>query len=575
MKKINIIKVIFSGQLRKFTIIAALTATLSLMDLIGLSALIPLIQIIIEGNFNNFKLLVDIFNYFNINNVGLYILLISLSLILFIFIITLLKALSVWFLNILILNQGGWLEAKVLKFYLSLLYEEHINIHSSEISKNILSEAQRIISGLMLPGVNLFTSVINFLVIFLIALYFYPFITIFTIFVISISYFTIFNFVKIKLRILGEKSTLANKNRYKVINEAFGGIKELKIWKMEEIYLNRFLVYTRHLVSSQSLSLSIGLLPKYFIEFFIFLLIIIFSYYLTVDSNATSSSNISQLMFLGVICYRLLPSIQAIYTNLTRIQYTFPIVEGFILNNLYGNSDNKIFDDDVIFKKYISLNNISYKYPNSTGYSLFSVNLSIPKNGKIALVGGSGSGKTTLVDIICGLLIPSNGELFVDDVLINSNNISGWQKNISYVPQFIFLLDDTIARNIAMGSDEPIDYQRVYESAEMAGIHNFVMHELPYGYNTVIGERGSKLSGGQRQRLGIARALYRRSNLLIFDEPTSALDEQSVMSFSSLLTSEYFKHYTVIYISHNVASLNNFELIYDVENCKMIRKENY
>lgn len=575
MKKINIIKVIFSGQLRKFTIIAALTATLSLMDLIGLSALIPLIQIIIEGNFNNFKLLVDIFNYFNINNAGLYILLISLSLILFILIITLLKALSVWFLNILILNQGGWLEVKVLKFYLSLLYEEHINIHSSEISKNILSEAQRIISGLMLPGVNLFTSVINFLVIFLIALYFYPFITIFTIFLISISYFTIFNFVKIKLRILGEKSTLANKNRYKVINEAFGGIKELKIWKMEEIYLNRFLVYTRHLVSSQSLSLSIGLLPKYFIEFFIFLLIIIFSYYLTVDSNATSSSNISQLMFLGVICYRLLPSIQAIYTNLTRIQYTFPIVEGFILNNLYGNSDNKIFDDDVIFKKYISLNNISYKYPNSTGYSLFSVNLSIPKNGKIALVGGSGSGKTTLVDIICGLLIPSNGELFVDDVLINSNNISGWQKNISYVPQFIFLLDDTIARNIAMGSDEPIDYQRVYESAEMAGIHNFVMHELPYGYNTVIGERGSKLSGGQRQRLGIARALYRRSNLLIFDEPTSALDEQSVMSFSSLLTSEYFKHYTVIYISHNVASLNNFELIYDVENCKMIREENY
>jgi ABC-type multidrug transport system fused ATPase/permease subunit len=268
-----------------------------------------------------------------------------------------------------------------------------------------------------------------------------------------------------------------------------------------------------------------------------------------------------------------MPALQQIYASCTAISFLSPSLNKLYSdlkeNNIGALNENQ--DQGILsLNKKISLRNIKYNYPNTSRAAIKDVSLDIPAKATIGLVGATGSGKTTTVDIILGLLEPQKGTLEVDSQIITNQNSRSWQRSIGYVPQYIYLSDDTIEGNIAFGIDpKDIDKEAVEKASKIANLHNFVIDELPQNYQTTVGERGVRLSGGQRQRIGIARALYNNPQLLILDEATSALDnetEQAVMDAVNNLS----QNMTIILIAHRLNTVKNCDIIFKLDDGKLI-----
>ena len=265
--------------------------------------------------------------------------------------------------------------------------------------------------------------------------------------------------------------------------------------------------------------------------------------------------------------YRLMPALQGIFNSVSEIRFALPSIDAMYkdfknLKSFTYYSQNK---DHLQFDNEITLRNINYDYPNANRTALKNLNLSIKSKTTVGIVGATGSGKTTTVDIILGLLEAQQGSLEIDGRQISKKNIRAWQKFIGYVPQNIFLADDTIAGNIALGVESKfINQKNVERAAKIANIHKFVIDDLPKQYSTTVGERGIRLSGGQRQRIGIARALYHNPKVLILDEATSALDnltEQTVMEEVKNIG----KDLTIIIIAHRLNTVKKCDNIFLLE----------
>jgi ABC-type multidrug transport system fused ATPase/permease subunit len=290
---------------------------------------------------------------------------------------------------------------------------------------------------------------------------------------------------------------------------------------------------------------------------------------MTQNSGFTNIFPIAVLYaFVG---YRLFPSLQQIYSAVAYLRFA-----GAAINILHTDlmrlpilDSHEVHIKPIAFKQAITLTSIVYSYPNTSQPVLKGIDLSIPVYSTIAFVGSTGSGKTTSVDIILGLLEPQEGSLKVDGQLITNANRRQWQSAIGYVPQHIYLSDDTVVANIAFGVNlKYVDFNAVERAAKVANLHDFVTNSLPQGYNTKVGERGVRLSGGQRQRIGIARALYHNPKVLILDEATSALDgltEQAVMEAVNNLGHEM----TIILIAHRLSTVRQCDRIFVLEGGKL------
>jgi ATP-binding cassette subfamily C protein len=275
-----------------------------------------------------------------------------------------------------------------------------------------------------------------------------------------------------------------------------------------------------------------------------------------------------------------MPALQYIFYSLSSLAFN-----NAVLDRIYediveeDNFKSELLNDENIetlkFNDKITVENLSYNYPKSDKLVLKNINIEIEKNQEIAFAGATGAGKSTLVDIILGLLEPSTGYLKIDDKIVDKNIIRSWQKNIGYVPQDIFLIDDTIIKNIAFGVDKDnIDIRKVKKAAEIANIANFIENELSEGYNTIVGERGIRISGGQKQRIGLARALYHDPEVLILDEATSSLDsktqEQVMDAINAIVEVK-----TMIIIAHRLSTVKNCDQIYLIEEGKIIDQGKY
>src|SRR5699024_8668510 len=281
----------------------------------------------------------------------------------------------------------------------------------------------------------------------------------------------------------------------------------------------------------------------------------------------------------ALACFKLLPALQQIYSSITQIKGNSAAFEA-VKEDLQQSkiTQNKLNEKTVSpklkFEQQIRLDDISFAYPNKDKYALHNVIISIPFNHVIGIVGSSGSGKSTLIDIILGLLPPQSGEIYIDDTLVTKDNIRGWQNNLGFVPQSIFLSEGSIAENIAFGIPaNEIDYDQVMKAISLAHLTELV-EELPEGINTKVGERGVQLSGGQRQRIGIARALYNEADILIFDEATSALDgitEKIIMDAIHDFTGQK----TIIMIAHRLKTVQKCDTIYLMEKGRVIDQGTY
>ena len=378
----------------------------------------------------------------------------------------------------------------------------------------------------------------------------------------SISYGLIYIIIRKYLFRIGEEALKSNKLRFIAISEAFGAIKEVKVSGLEQIFVNRFADPAKAFARNQTSAAVARELPRYVLEAVAFGGIMLVLLYMMIKVG--DLNNALPLISLYILAgYRLMPALQIIYSSFASISFVGPS-----LNKLYDDiktldSTDLSHDKNIMMlNKSINLINVSYNYPNSPRIALKNINIDIPVGSTIGLIGTTGSGKTTAVDIILGLLKPQEGRLEVDGKIVLENNYRAWQRSIGYVPQNIYLSDDTVAANIAFGvKTEKIKKNLIEKASKIANLHDFIINELPEQYETKIGDRGVRLSGGQRQRIGIARALYHNPNIVILDEATNALDsltEKAVMDAVNNIGNKK----TIIIIAHRLSTVKKCDKIY-------------
>jgi ATP-binding cassette subfamily B protein len=347
------------------------------------------------------------------------------------------------------------------------------------------------------------------------------------------------------------------------LQEGMGGIRDVILDHSQEEFLQNYSRHVRKFQLSASNNAFLAQLPKSLLELTGITLIAGIAYYLQIHGKAA-------LPILGALALgsqRLLPSLQQIFfswSTLTGATSAIAEVAKYLKNPPHSSFRDKFTAcGEIPFHHTIRLENVSFHYHGSGKEILKNINLTIPKGSKIGFIGETGSGKSTLLDILMGLLVPTEGKMYVDDAEIDAYNRHLWQKKIAHVPQSIFLSDTTILENIAFGIPKnEIDVSRAIEAAQAAQIDKFI-RDLPEGYNTRVGERGVQLSGGQRQRIGIARALYKRSDVIVFDEATSALDDETEANVMEAINS-LGKELTQLMIAHRLSTLKECDVIYSL-----------
>lgn len=435
-------------------------------------------------------------------------------------------------------------------------YSVHVSRNTSEIIDGISIKSTAIANGVVMPLLYILSSAIMTGLIVCILLAVAPETTLIAFGIFGLIYLAVIKLTRKQLLVNSKNIAHESTQVIKSLQEGLGGIRDVLIDGTQNtfcrIYQKSDFVLRRSYASSSFISVS----PRFAVEALGMLMIAMLAYLLAKQPNGVANA-VPILGALALTAQRLLPLMQQAYSswsNLRQNQYSLKDTLEFLDQPL--PNELKSTSEPIDFVKEITLDDISFSYPADTKPILQHFSITIPKRSRIGFIGETGSGKSTLLDIIMGLLQPTSGTLKIDGRKIDSSNLRAWQKHVAHVPQNIFLADGTIAENIAFGLPlDQIDEVRVCQAAEQAKI-NDIIEKLPDGYQTLVGERGVRLSGGQRQRLGIARAIYKQADVIIFDEATSALDsdtENAVMEAIDKLSNEL----TILIIAHRLSTLKN------------------
>ncbi|HET8984173.1 MAG TPA: ABC transporter ATP-binding protein, partial [Trueperaceae bacterium] len=474
-------------------------------------------------------------------------------------------------------NLNHSLSVRLLREYVAKPYVFFLDQNSAALATNILSETKQAVRGFVLAALNLMSRTIVALFILALLIGLYPLLAILTFGFLGAAYAVTFMLVKRGMAESGRQRSYSDRARHQAAFEVLGGIKDIKLLGREEPFLKRYERHSRNYERQMAKQQVIALFPRYAFETIAFggMLMIVLVLLLR-------GEGVQQIVpTLGVFAFatlRLLPALQSLFGSMTSLRFSVTAID-VLHRDITPDRDlhigNRVGIEPQPFTRKLELDSIDFTYPNGKGPVLSDFSLSVAANSTVGIVGPTGSGKTTTVDILLGLLEPSAGTLKVDGVVIDKDNRAAWQSNLGYVPQQIYLADDTIAANIAFGvRAKDVDRHAVERAATLANIHDFVSNELPEGYETVIGERGVRLSGGQRQRLGIARALYHNPAVLVFDEATSALDgitEESIFK----AVSELGKSKTIVMIAHRMTTVRECDVIYLLEKGAVTAKGSY
>lgn len=443
-------------------------------------------------------------------------------------------------------------------------YIAHTKQNSSDIISAISIKIAQVINGVVLSLLNMISSFIIVTAIITILIIINPSASLIAILFFSALYLFFYLYVKQKVKVNSLNVNRASSSLMKILQEALGGIRDIIINGNQQFY--RSIFWRADLVFRKSLgnTLFITNSPRYFMETFGVLLIVLLAYMLSTQGEKSFADGIPVLGALALGAQRLLPVMQVLYNSWGNIKGTHFVLEevlGFL--NLNDAKTMNAINDDCTFEKNIRLKDVSFGYDENSLPAINNINLEIKKGDCIGIIGKTGSGKSTLIDIMMGLLDPTHGTLEVDENIITTSNRRSWQSRIAHVPQNIYLSDSTIEENIAFGIPvEEIDSNLVRRAAKSANIDS-VINEWPLKYKTILGERGIRLSGGQRQRIGIARALYRQADVLFLDEATSSVDTSTESSIMEAIE-ELGNDVTLIIIAHRITTLKNCSRILEL-----------
>ena len=565
MRTSAILKKILSKKDYRFIfVIFFLMLCSSFIEAFSIGILIPLLSVFFTETANTTisDYLLSFLDLLNLQN-SVYILL-SFTFLIYIF-----KYIFIILYNVtqskFILGLNASLKTKMFDGFIDKPFIFHTNTNSSTLISTIDKEVGIFINNFLSPSLMLLMNCMTsaFIVALLLLVNFKVTVIILMIFL----FFLIFSnkFFSSKLKFIGKERQKHERFYMKYLQQGLGGILEVKMLNFKKILVDNFFFHRNKIANIGISRVVIGVLPRIMLE--LLFIIIVFSIIAYTHYVGDSLDKIfSTLIIYATAAFRLMPAMNAISYSYQKIKFSDAAVnslvdsfDSFIKDSTISNSINIDFNDSI------KIQNLSFCYPGAKKNIIHNLSFDIKKGDKIGIIGGNGSGKTTLLSLICGLLEPSNGTIKVDDKKI-AENLNEWKKKIGYIPQNIYLFDDSLSKNISLAED--IDLKKINDVIERSQLKNLIMN-LPDGVNTIIGEKGSKLSGGEKQKIAIARVLYRNSEIMLFDEFTSAMDLDSENKFIEEINRKYSEK-TIIIVSHRKSALKYCKKIYNMDNQTLV-----
>ena len=562
-------------QLKQFYLLQVLVVIMAFTELLGIASIAPFMALvgdisILETN----GIFAQLYKMSGLNNPMDFLFYSGVIVLVMLAFSTVISMFTTWRLSIFGARIGTEIADRLYSYYMQQSWQFHASGSSAQLTKQVSTEAARISNDIIQPLMQMNSKLVLALFISISIVIYDPVIAILGLFIFSLAYFVLYRLVRQKLESNGQQLSEVSTRRFRLMNEGFGGIKDVLLLNRSHDFITRFHDSGKVFARAQGTNIAISQVPRYFIELIAFGAMISLVLVLIKVHSGNLGEVLPILAVYALAAFKLLPALQQIYSSLSQIKGNTAAFEA-VKDDLQRSFENQkaitkaSMPTAISLNKSIALNDIEFSYPNKDRAAVDGVSMSIPVNSVIGLVGSSGSGKSTLIDLLLGLLTPQQGNIYVDDIRITADNKRAWQDLLGFVPQSIFLSEGSIAENIAFGIPaKDISLKQVNKALKLANLTELV-EQLPDGVNTRVGERGVQLSGGQRQRIGIARALYHEAEVLVFDEATSALDgitEKIVMD----AIHEFSGQKTIIMIAHRLKTVEKCDLIYFMEHGKII-----
>ncbi|MDB0030396.1 ABC transporter ATP-binding protein/permease [Opitutales bacterium] len=546
---------------------------MAILEIIGVASIIPFMALV--GDFNqlhNGGYISRIFENSGIQNETLFIFVLGLLVLLILILSATISVLTIWKISMFAADVGSEIASRLFLHYLKQDWLFHASGSSAQLTKKIAVEASRVSGGVIMPLMQMNARIVSTSLISFTLLVYDPKVAIVGFLVFAVSYFFLFKIVRFRLHQNGNNISMTNEDRFRLMNEGFGGIKDVFMFGRSSFFTTSFDKSSQKLAYSQGSNSALTQVPRYFMELVAFGAMITLILYLLITHNGKLAVMLPILSVYALAILKIIPAFQQIYGSLAKIKgniAAFESIEKDLSDSFKIDLESSDFDErHLLPNKQILLHDICFSYPNKKECTLKGITICIPANKVIGIVGPSGSGKSTIIDILLGLIVPQKGHIQIDNKIINDSNRRSWQNVIGYVPQSIFLSEGSIAENVAFGLPQnKICTESVQKALKLANLDKFV-ENLEFGLETKVGERGVQLSGGQRQRVGIARALYNESEVLVFDEATSSLDgisEKMIMESIDKLSSSK----TIVMVAHRLKTIKNCSKIFFVNNGKV------
>jgi ATP-binding cassette, subfamily B, bacterial PglK len=496
------------------------------MQAVGVASIMPFIAVVADpGLVETNEPLRRVYERFAFDGVSDFLVFLGVAAMLVLVVTNVLVAVNAW-LTFRVCHLGEHdLARRLLATYLRSPWQLLLQRNSAELLKMLVSEIDRVVIGTLMAGIGVFADLVTTVFIVALLVWIHPLVTIATLAVLGVAYGVIYALVIPRVVRLGREFPALNTETYRNASEALSAAREIRVAGCEAHFVER---YSRPLLRLSRNSVryaTLDIIPAQALELIAFGGLIAAAVYM-IGSQADAASIVPTIAMFGFAAYRLIPALKDLFDGLEAIRYNMVALDPLWRDYTMPVEDARVADPgSMALRESVRLEGVAFSYPGGRQETLAGIDLEIAAGSAVCLAGPTGAGKSTTVDVLLGLLQPACGRVLVDGRELLPASLRDWQSRIGYVPQSVFLFDDTIASNIALGVDAAdIDQGRLERAARIAGIHDFIAGELPEGYATLVGERGASLSGGQRQRIGIARALYRDPPVLVMDEATNELD---------------------------------------------------
>ncbi|BFM49630.1 ABC transporter ATP-binding protein [Marinomonas sp. THO17] len=580
---LNAIRQIFSillpHQRKQFYILQLLVILMAFTELVGIASIAPFMAVVGDiGLLDKPGIFSQIYQWSGLKEPMDFLFICGLIVLFLLTVSTTISMFTIWRLSLYGSIVGTEISDRLYEYYMGKDWLFHSSESSAVLTKKISTEAVRVSDSIIQPLMLMNSKVILAIFISISIFVYDPIVAITGGGIFFTAYFFLYRIVRKQLSVNGNKVSNILTDRFRLMNEGFGGIKDIILLNRYNEYILEFKKGGKEISYAKGTNSAISQVPRYFIELTAFGAMIILVLLLIKLYQGDLGSVLPVLGVYALAAFKLLPALQQIYSSATQIKGSlaaFEVIKEDLVQSLKDErlmmiSTGKSYSP----KNKIVLKDISFQYPGKESHVLNELDMVFPVNNVIGIVGSSGSGKSTTIDILIGLLTPNSGRLMIDELEITENNKYKWQKAIGFVPQSIYLSEGTIAENVAFGlPSSEINLNQVNKALALAHLTELV-EQLPNGVNTYVGERGVKLSGGQRQRIGIARALYHEADVLIFDEATSALDgitEKIIME----AIHDFGGKKTIIMIAHRLKTVQKCDIIYLMDKGKVIDEGNY